>query len=83
MLSTSVRSSAGRTLYQGFGRRYFTSSPPNKKKSSQLLWQVGTAAAVVGAYVAVNSAISYSKELDKDDVDQLISDGPGESMVKI
>lgn len=83
MLSTSVRSSAGRTLYQGFGRRYFTSSPPNKKKSSQLLWQVGTAAAVVGAYVAVNSAISYSKELDKDDVDQLISDGPVKPQAEI
>lgn len=56
-------------------KRFF-SSPPTKK-SSQFLWQVGTAAALVATYVGVNAAMKYAQEAsNNDDYDP---DSPGES----
>ena len=51
------------------------SSAPKKPSSSQFVWQVGTAAALVGTYMGVNYLMStISKE--EDDYDE---DGPGKT----
>ena len=51
----------------------FSSTTPgggDKKQSSQILWQVGTAGAVVLAYVGITKAMSYSTSGDDDkDID--------------
>jgi hypothetical protein len=60
-------------------RRCFSSEkvppPPPKKNSSQLMWQVGTAVTVIGAFVGVNKAISYGTKEEDDFGDMM--DKPG------
>ena len=68
--------------------RYFSSSspspPPSSSSSSsnQILWQIGTVAAVAGAYVTVNYAISNAVGQDDDD-DDPIGDGPVKPQAEI
>jgi hypothetical protein len=52
--------------------------PPKKEKSSQFVWQVGTAAAVVGAYFFGSWAINYATAVNEDgEFDTTTNDEPG------
>jgi cyclophilin family peptidyl-prolyl cis-trans isomerase len=76
--ATSIRSSSTYLIRTRGGSnvtRQFSSSTPPKSGSSQLVWQVGTAVAVVGAFVAVNQGISYLNKENDDDVGAA-TDGP-------
>ena len=62
------------------GQRYLSSQQPppeNKSSSSKIMWQVGTAAALVATYVAVNVGMQYYEASTTDDDDDDYLDGPG------
>ena len=61
------------------GQRYLSSQQPpeNKSSSSKIMWQVGTAAALVATYCAVNVGMQYYEASTSDDDDDDYSDSPG------
>jgi hypothetical protein len=81
LLSGTALRASGRLLkYSGPHRTSLVSqrcfsSAPKKPSSSQFVWQVGTAAALVATYMGVNHLVSnISKE--EDDYDE---DSPGKT----
>lgn len=58
-------------------KKFSSQSSGPKNNSSQLLWQVGTVAAVVGTYVAVNAAMSYATDDSNEVNDASTGNGPG------
>jgi peptidylprolyl isomerase len=69
--ATSIRSASAYLIRTRGGSnvtRQFSSSTPPKSGSSQIVWQVGTAVAVVGTFVGVNQALSYMNQEHEDNV---------------
>lgn len=75
LVTTSIRSSRTQLLRNNrqLLRRQFASAPKPSSGPSQFFWQVGTVAAVFGAYVVVNKGIAY---IGSPSVDDLSNDEP-------